>query len=269
LKIKLNSLILEPKIMRFNTVLTAILWIFCSFSPVFAQKTVKTVYYNADSDTVQTKAEATHYLVLQTNGKSRVTTKYSATDVKLEETAYRKGKPKSGVGDSVWWKYGSFRVWYPTGELEAEGSYILDLLHDNLKTYYPNGVLRRNDVYYIDTLRQAHCYAHDGSEIPHIPYQVQPEFKGGQGEMFRFLGETIVYPLESRQEGTEGTVYVGFWISKTGVVENVKIRIGVDKNLDKEALRVVKSMPNWKPGKQEGEPVRIRFTLPVRFKLTN
>jgi periplasmic protein TonB len=253
--------------MKLNHFLSTILLITGLVAPSFAQKKVETVYYNADSDTVQTKAEAAYYFVIQTNGKNRVTTKYNATDAKLEEISYKKGKPQSGIGDSVWWKYGSFRGWYPTGELQTEGSYILDRLHDNLKTYYPNGVLRRNDVYYIDTLRQAHCYAQDGTEIPHIPYQVQPEFKGGQDGMFRFLGENLIYPLESREEGTEGTVYVGFSVSKTGAVENVKIRIGVDEKLDKEALRVVKSMPNWKPGKQEGEPVRIKFTLPVRFKL--
>jgi TonB family protein len=255
--------------MKLNTLITAILLAFGLTTTVFAQKKIETVYYNADWDTVQTKADAAYYFVVQTNGKNRVMTKYNAKDVKLEETTYRKGKPKSGVGDSVWWKYGSFRLWHSTGELKAEGSYILDLLHDNLKTYYSNGVLRRNDVYYIDTLRQAHSYAQDGTEIPHIPYQVQPEFRGGQGEMLRYLGENTVYPRESREEGTEGTVYVGFWISKTGTVENVKIRIGVDENLDREALRVVKAMPNWKPGKHEGEPVRIRFTLPVRFLLTD
>jgi periplasmic protein TonB len=124
--------------------------------------------------------------------------------------------------------------------------------------------LRRSDVYYVDTLKQGHCYAQDSTEIAYFPYREQAEFKGGQSEMLRYLADNIVYPFV--REGTEGKVFVSFGISKTGAVENVNIREHVDKDLDKEAIRVVKSMPNWKPGKQEGEPVRTKFILPIRFK---
>jgi TonB family protein len=254
--------------MKLNALFCVIFFVFCVKTNAFTQKKIETSYFNADGDLVRTKAKASYYRVVQTNGKRRITVEYDSTDMKLGETSYRKDRPQIGVGDSVWWKYGSFREWYASGQLKAEGSYILDRLHDNLKTYYPNGALRRNDVYYIDTLKQAHYYAEDSTELPHVPYREQAEFKGGQAEMFRYLGENIVYPLESRREGIEGTVYVGFTISRTGAVENVKIKVSVDENLDEEALRVVKSMPTWKPAKQEGALVRIAFTLPVRFKLS-
>lgn len=253
--------------MKLNTLITAILLAFGLTTTVFAQKKIETSYFNADGDLVKTKAEARYYRVIQTNGKRRITVEYDSTDMKLEEISYRKDKPETGVGDSVWWKYGSFREWYVSGQLKAEGSYIFDRLHDNLKTYYPNGALRRNDVYYIDTLREAHYYAEDSTEISHVPYREQPEFKGGQEGLFQYLGENIVYPAVSREKGVEGTVYVGFTISKTGSIENVKIKLGIDDNLDRAALRVVKAMPKWKAGKQDGELVRIAYTLPIKFKL--
>jgi TonB family protein len=239
----------------------------CVLTNALAQRKVETFYFNTNWDTVKTKAEASHYRVVQTNGTRRITMQYDSMDLKLEEISYRKDNPRSGVGDSVWWRYGSFREWYPSGQLKAEGQYLFDRLHDNLKTYYPNGVLRRNDMYHIDTLLQGHCYAKDSSEIAHFPYQENPEFQGGLNEMFKFLSENVKYPEGSRLKSVEGTVYVGFVVDRTGNIVDIKIKRGVSKLLDKEAMRVVKSMPKWKAGKQEDELVRVAYTLPIKFKL--
>jgi TonB family protein len=247
-----------------------IITIFLAFTlstNTFAQKKVETFYFNSNGDTVKTKAEASYYRVVQTNDKRRIAIKYDSSDFKLEEISYRKDKSRTGEGDSVWWKYGSFREWFPSGLLKVEGSYIFDRLHDNLKTYYQNGIVRRNDIYYIDTLRQGHCYAQDSSEIAYFPYQENPEFQGGQAEMFKYLANTIVYPEDSRRTNVEGMVYVGFVVNKEGEIVDVKIKRGVSKLLDKEAIRVVKSMPKWKAGKLDGELVRVAYTLPIKFRL--
>jgi TonB family protein len=234
---------------------------------VFAQKKVETFYFNASWDSVKTRAEASYYRVIQTSGIRRIVTEYDSADVKLEEVYYRKDKPQSGVGDSVWWKYGSFHEWFSSGQLKTEGSYLFDRLHDNLKTYYPNGVLRRSDIYYIDTLKSGHCYAQDSSEIAYFAYREQPEFQGGLTAMFQFIADNIVYPESARFKNIEGTVYVGFVVNKMGEIVDVKIKRSVNKLLDKEALRVVKSMPKWKAGKLDGDLVRVAYTLPVKFKL--
>jgi TonB family protein len=258
---------IKPKIMAANLKILITLCVFCFCTSVFAQKKVETIYFNSNWDTVKTKAQASHTRVVQTNGKNRVVIEYDSMDVKQEEMAYRKDKPRTGEGDLVWWKYGSFREWYPSGQLKVEGSFIFDRLHDNLKTYYSNGVLRRNDVYYIDSLKSGHCYAQDSSEVAYFPYLEKAEFIGGERALFQFLANTIKYPEDSRRNNDEGIVYVGFVISKTGEVEKVKIKRSVSKLLDKEAMRVVKSMPQWKAGKQDGEWVNTVFTLPIAFKL--
>lgn len=95
-----------------------------------------------------------------------------------------------------------------------------------------------------------------------------PEFVGGMDSLFAFLGKNLVYPKEAKKNGIQGRVFVGFVVGKEGVVREVKIIRGVHPLLDAEALRVVKLMPEWKPGILDGEPVSVSFNLPLNFNLT-
>ena len=101
-------------------------------------------------------------------------------------------------------------------------------------------------------------------------YQVveeQPEYPGGMEAMMKFLQENVKYPEQAQSNGVQGRVIVQFVVNKDGSVSNDTVVRSVDPLLDAEALRVVRAMPNWTPGKQKGEPVRVRFTLPVTFRL--
>ena len=95
----------------------------------------------------------------------------------------------------------------------------------------------------------------------------QPEFPGGQIELMKFLQKNIKYPTISHENGVQGRVIVQFVVNRDGSIVDTQVMRGVDPYLDKEALRVVSTMPKWKPGKQRGKPVRTRFTLPVQFRL--
>ena len=95
----------------------------------------------------------------------------------------------------------------------------------------------------------------------------QPSFPGGQGALMQWLSDNIKYPVIAAENGMQGRVIVQFVVSKTGSISNVNVVRGVDPSLDKEAVRVVKAMPNWTPGKQNGTTVNVRYTLPVTFKL--
>jgi protein TonB len=95
----------------------------------------------------------------------------------------------------------------------------------------------------------------------------QPEFPGGQIELMKFLQKNIKYPTISQENGVQGRVIVQFVVNRDGSIVDTQVMRGVDPYLDKEALRVVSTMPKWKPGKQRGKPVRTRFTLPVQFRL--
>lgn len=95
----------------------------------------------------------------------------------------------------------------------------------------------------------------------------KPEFPGGDAAMYKWLSDHIVYPAAAIEQGIQGRVVVQFDISKTGSIDNVKVVRGRDQSLDKEALRLVKAMPNWQPGRNNGQPVKVTYTLPVTFKL--
>ncbi len=97
----------------------------------------------------------------------------------------------------------------------------------------------------------------------------KPEFPGGEAAMYKWLGDHISYPAQASEEGVSGRVVVQFDITKTGSIENVKVIRGRHPALDKEAMRLVKAMPNWQPGRNNGQPVKVTFILPVTFKLQN
>jgi len=97
--------------------------------------------------------------------------------------------------------------------------------------------------------------------------EVMPQFPGGQIAMLQYLMKNIKYPEQAMKEGIQGRVAVRFIVEKDGSISDVKPVLSVHPLLNKEAVRVVKSMPKWSPGKHNGKPVRVRFNLPIMFKL--
>ena len=94
-----------------------------------------------------------------------------------------------------------------------------------------------------------------------------PEFPGGDLGLMKYIQKNVKYPPIAKEYNITGKVYVSFIVDKSGSVTDVKIARGVDKSLDAEALRVVKSLPKYKPGKQRGKAVRVMFTIPINFTL--
>ena len=120
-------------------------------------------------------------------------------------------------------------------------------------------------------------------EVKYVPVQVveeepeeqtifevvenMPEFQGGQAALMAYLAKNIKYPTIAQENGTQGRVIVQFVVNKDGSIVDAKVVRSVDPYLDKEALRVINTMPKWKPGMQRGKPVRVKFTVPVMFRL--
>jgi protein TonB len=94
-----------------------------------------------------------------------------------------------------------------------------------------------------------------------------PEFPGGDLGLMKYIQKNVKYPAIAKEYNITGKVYVSFIVDRSGSVTNVKVVRGVDKNLDAEAVRVVKSLPKYKPGKQRGKAVRVMFTIPINFTL--
>lgn len=97
--------------------------------------------------------------------------------------------------------------------------------------------------------------------------EVMPSFPGGQGALMSYLNSHTKYPVVAQENGVQGRVTVSFVVERDGSITDVHVVRSVDPSLDREAARVVSTMPNWQPGKQNGSAVRVKFNVPVQFKL--
>ena len=104
---------------------------------------------------------------------------------------------------------------------------------------------------------------------PFVIVEDMPEFKGGEKALLKYIADHVVYPEMAKENDIQGTVYVGFVVNEKGKVTNVSILRGVDPLLDKEAIKVIENLPDWKPGKQSGKNVKVRMQVPIKFQLAN
>ena len=97
--------------------------------------------------------------------------------------------------------------------------------------------------------------------------EVMPSFPGGNSALMEYLRDAIKYPVVAQENGVQGRVIISFVVERDGSITDVQVARSVDPSLDKEAMRVVRSMPKWNPGKQNGAAVRVKYNLPVSFRL--
>ena len=108
--------------------------------------------------------------------------------------------------------------------------------------------------------------SNDGDDI-FVIVDEMPEFPGGFTALRTYVANNVIYPVQAALNKIQGKVFVQFIVDKDGSVTNAKVVRGVNPDLDLEALRVVQSIPNFKPGKIKGEPVRVSYTIPINFHL--
>ena len=97
--------------------------------------------------------------------------------------------------------------------------------------------------------------------------ETMPQFPGGDAALLQFLAKSIKYPVIAQENGIQGRVICAFVVNRDGSIVDAEVLRGVDPSLDKEALRVIGTMPKWTPGKQRGKPVRVKYTVPITFRL--
>ncbi|MCQ2973719.1 MAG: TonB family protein [Bacteroidales bacterium] len=104
---------------------------------------------------------------------------------------------------------------------------------------------------------------------PFVVVEDMPEFKGGDKALMKYIAEHVVYPEIAKENDIQGKVFVKFVINEKGKVTNVQLLRGVDPLLDKEAIKVIESLPDWKPGRQSGKNVKVSMQVPINFQLAN
>jgi len=162
---------------------------------------------------------------------------------------------------------GKYREYFNNGQIRKDIDYKNNLYNGQFLTYWPNGKPKRVDIYENDKLISGKCLDSIGNEIEYYAYEIMPEFPGGELALRKYLMISVKYPEIARENGIQGKVYVKFIVNTDGSISNVLIDRGVDSSLDKEALRVVRNMPKWIPGQQDGIKVRVSYIVPINFIL--
>ncbi len=142
---------------------------------------------------------------------------------------------------------------------------LSDLAEKTLNTS-PNDTLR-GDVDIPDEKPNPGIIEDDYNTPPPTVVEEMPEFPGGEAARIKFLSENIKYPQIAREIGVQGPVFVTFVVEKNGQISGVKLLRGIGSGCDEEALRVISSMPDWNPGRQNGKEVRVQLNMPISFKL--
>ena len=145
---------------------------------------------------------------------------------------------------------------------------VLNVVEDNVETETIEVTTEETETEVVIAAPVEAPVEEEEEEVVFVIVESMPEFPGGQQALFKYLSENVKYPVIAQENGIQGRVICQFVVNKDGSIVDVEVvRSGGDASLDKEAIRVIKSMPKWKPGKQRGKPVRVKYTVPVNFKL--
>ncbi len=211
------------------------------------------------------------------DAENRVESMEVYTLVRDERTSAVTGKPRNKVRNRI----ASETYLYPDGKTKEEvvltykpAKYGAEGIFYTRKCYYPDGQVQYEETLDEKTTNLTTVYYNEKGKVvkrpkqKFEPYMQMPEFPGGQEALAEFLSANVRYPKVAQQNEIQGRVIVQFVVATDGKIENVEVvRTGGDPSLDKEAVRVIKSMPRWQPGRQRGRPVRVKYTVPVNFRL--
>ena len=157
---------------------------------------------------------------------------------------------------------------YEDGSIDYEGAYLKDALQGEWKWYFRNGQMSAREVYDNDKLKKIEFWNENGKKVKgKLKSETMPEFPGGQKQLFAFLSKEVLYPPEARNKEIQVMVYVKFTINEDGTLSDLRLAISAHPLLDAEALRVIKKMPRWTPGKHLNRPLKMAYTLPFKFNL--
>lgn len=144
----------------------------------------------------------------------------------------------------------------------------LNIVEDNVKTETIKIETEDNkDKIVISAPVAAPKVVEEDDQVIFQVVETMPTFPGGDQALFKFLSDNIRYPVIAQENGIQGRVICQFVVNRDGSIVDVEVVRSVDPSLDCEAIRVIRLMPNWKPGMQRGKAVRVKYTLPVNFRL--
>ncbi|MBR1716022.1 MAG: energy transducer TonB [Paludibacteraceae bacterium] len=193
---------------------------------------VYTLVHDESKDTTRNRIASESYLYPDGKTKEEVNVTYQTSKTGMETFSYTR------------------KCFYPSGNLQYEESLGEKATEPRTVYYNEKGKKVKRPKQKFELFMQ------------------MPSFPGGQEALLYFLSQNVKYPPTAQENGIQGKVVVQFVVAKDGKIEEVEVlRSGGDPSLDREAVRIIKSMPRWEPGKRRGKPIRVKYTIPVNFRL--
>lgn len=156
---------------------------------------------------------------------------------------------------------------YTNGKLRYVENYKNDEWHGQVIGYFPNGNVRRKEIYDNGKFIEGACYSNAGGDTVFYKRFEQPQFNGGKLGLAKYLQETATYPQRAKEMLTEGKIYLKFIVDEVGSIQHITVLRGIGYGCDEEAIRVIKAMPNWIPGTEDGIPQKVWHSLSIDFRL--
>lgn len=220
------------RVMNLRSIISAITLLVLSFQGY--GQTLDTIFYDANWKQA-IKANSSYYRILSKTDNG----KFSVTD------------------------------YYNTGQVQMTGtlkSHDPDVKEGDFVFYYKNGVTQTKSTYVNGQETESKSWDQEGKDVVlDGKVEVQPEYPGGMENLYRYIGSHFIYP-KGLSPRPKGTINLSFVIERDGSTDDVRVISSVHKILDAEAVRVIKSMPKWKPGIQKGQPVRVMYNIPLTMK---
>jgi TonB family protein len=214
------------------------------------------------NEPVKSLSKAETYKVSHVTGADRVMEKtFNAAGQQLVEMQFLVAPDGKKIAD------GRYMRWFENGQQKINGHYNQGEFDGELFSWWPNGQLMRHDIYSGGELTEGKIWDEQGEEQQYFPFMIDPQYPGGVDALMEFLTQHLVYPVKARRQGRQGIVVIAFVVEKTGKVNDSWVIQSVSKELDKEALRVARLIPEFIPGQVNGENARFQFFLPINFAL--
>jgi TonB family protein len=164
-------------------------------------------------------------------------------------------------------KHGNYKRYWDNGQLKEEANYNLDTLIGNRTLFYKNGVTALQEVYDEGKKVGGSYFDAEGKTVKSINVIQPPSFPGGMQAFYQFLGQEIKYPPNAKRNGVAGTVRLSFTVMQDGRIDNIKVVESPDEELSREAIRVMRYNLKWNPGTEMGEPIKMKYAIPIKFSL--
>lgn len=202
------------------------------------------------------------------NGQLKSQTSYiNGSENTKNNSWYESGKLESEENFVSGKQEGKSYNWYENGQLKSECNYSNGQYDGEIITYWPNGQIKRKDQYLKGKYENGFCHDSLGNEVKHFEIEVMPQYKGGEKQLLKEISNNLNYPINSRDAGIQGRVIVRFAVDKNGDITELEVLAGINEELNLEAIRVIRTLKKFEPGRYDGEIVKVYYMIPVAFNL--